>query len=398
MAKDKKRVGVVIGSRANYASIKSVIKAILQKPDSLELLIFAGASALLDRYGQVVNLISQDGFSIAEKFYILVEGENPQTMAMSTGLGMIELSGLFMNHNPDIVITVGDRFETIATAVTASYMNIHLAHTMGGEVSGTIDESIRHAVTKFAHIHFPANEEAARRIIKMGEDPNNVFVTGCPRIDLVKELIEENRKGKGFDQEEFWFKYKGVGGRIDLAKEKFLLVSQHPVTTEYGSNRAHMQETLMSLQKLRMPTIMLWPNADAGSDEVSKEIRTFREKYRPDEWLHVFKNLPMEIYIKLMDMCSCVVGNTSSAIREGAIIGTPAVNIGTRQQGRLRGKNVLDVDYDREQIGEGVTKQAAKGKYAPDPIYGDGNTGKRVADILAEIDLAKIPIQKKITY
>ena len=222
----KKRVGVVIGSRANYASIKSVMKEIRGYPDDLELLVFVGASALLDKYGQVVNLIERDGFQISGRFYILVEGENPQTMAMSTGLGIMELSELFMNHKPDLVITVGDRFETIATAIAASYMNIHLAHTMGGEISGTIDESIRHAVTKFSHMHFPANEEAAGRIRKMGEDPRCVFVTGCPRIDLVSELIEEQRKGKGLDQKFFWDTYKGVGGRFNLTKEKFLLVAR----------------------------------------------------------------------------------------------------------------------------------------------------------------------------
>jgi UDP-hydrolysing UDP-N-acetyl-D-glucosamine 2-epimerase len=398
MKKTKKRIGIVIGSRANYASIRSVMKEIMKCSDSLELLTFVGASALLDRYGQVANLVEQDGFKITEKFYILLEGENPQTMAMSTGLGIIELAGLFMNHKPDIVITVGDRFETLATAVTASYMNICLAHTMGGEVSGTIDESIRHAVTKFAHIHFPANEDAAKRIIKMGENKKFVFNTGCPRIDLVKELIKENKSGRQINENEFWDKYKGVGGRFSLKKDKFLLVSQHPVTTEYGKNRQHMRETLMAINELKIPTIMLWPNADAGSDEISKEIRFFRETHKPDSWLHLFKNLPIEIYIKLMDMCSCVVGNSSSAIREGAIIGVPAVNIGTRQDGRLRGKNVIDVNYGKKEILNAVKKQISQGKYKPDFLYGDGNAGKKIARILCDIDLSKMPIQKMITY
>jgi UDP-hydrolysing UDP-N-acetyl-D-glucosamine 2-epimerase len=301
-----------------------------------------------------------------------------------------------MNHKPDIVITVGDRFETLATAVTASYMNIHLAHTMGGEVSGTIDESIRHAVTKLSHIHFPANEKAAERIIKMGEDPKYVFVTGCPRIDLVNKFIEENRNGIGIDQDKFWQEYKGVGGRFDLNKEKFLLVSQHPVTTEFGKNRAYMRETLAALHKLKMPTIILWPNADAGSDEISKEIRTFREKYRPDDWLHLFKNLPVEIYMKLMDMCACMAGNSSSAIREGAIIGVSAVNIGTRQQGRCRGKNIIDVNYDRDEILDAINKQLENGRFEPDFIYGDGRAGERIAKILAELDLEELSIQKRI--
>jgi len=398
MKKGKKRIGIVVSSPANYASIKSVMREISKHPDSMELLIFVGASALLDRYGQIVDSVEQDGFSITEKFYILLEGENPQTMAMSTGLGMIELAGLFMNHKPDIVITVGDRFETLATAATAAYMNIYLAHTMGGEVSGTIDESVRHAVTKFSHIHFPANEEAAQRIIKMGEDPQYVFTTGCPRVDLMKKVAEETKNWDGIIEEEFWQKYKGVGGRFDLKKGRFLLVSQHPVTTEYGQNREHMRETLMALLKLKMPTIMLWPNVDAGSDEVSKEIRTFRERYRPDDWLHLFKNLPVEMYMKLMNMCSCIVGNSSSAIREGTIIGVPAVNVGTRQKERLRGKNVIDVNYDREEILEAIDRQISNGKYGQDFIYGDGEAGKKIAEILSSIDLNKIPIQKRITY
>jgi UDP-hydrolysing UDP-N-acetyl-D-glucosamine 2-epimerase len=398
MKKGKKKIGIVIGSRANYASIKSVIQNILKYPDQLEPLIFVGASALLDKYGNVDSLVAKDGFPITEKFYILIEGENPQTMAMSTGLGMIELAGLFMNHKPDLVITVGDRFETIATAVTASYMNIHLAHTMGGEVSGTIDESVRHAVTKFAHIHFPANEEAAQRIIKMGEDPEHVFVTGCPRIDMVKEIVEQSRSGNDISSDVFWEKYKGVGGRFDLEKERYILVSQHSVTTEYGENRDHVMSTLMALRRLHMPTIMLWPNADAGSDEISKGIRFFREQYKPDDWLHLFKNLPMEIYIRLMDKCSCVVGNSSSAIREGAIMGVPAVNIGSRQQGRLRAENVTDVGYDQDQIEDAIKKQLANGRYASAFIYGDGTAGEKIADILMRLDLSSISIQKRIQY
>ncbi|MBC8392844.1 MAG: UDP-N-acetylglucosamine 2-epimerase (hydrolyzing) [Deltaproteobacteria bacterium] len=392
----KKKIGVVIGSRANYASIKSVMTHIQKNPETLDLAVFVGASALLDRYGRVVDLIEKDGFPITEKFHILVEGETPQTMAMSTGLGMIELSRLFMNHKVDIALTVGDRFETLATAATAAYMNIHLAHTMGGEVSGTIDESIRHAVTKLSHIHFPANEDAARRIVRMGEDPKYVFSTGCPRMDLVNEIISDNRKGKGIDQQAFWSTYKGVGGQFDLHKNPFLLVSQHPVTTEYGCNRAAMHETLAALDHLKMPTLLLWPNADAGSDEMAKEIRTFREKNKPDDWLHLFKNLPVDVYVKLMDMCACLVGNSSSAVREGTIIGVPAVNIGTRQQHRLKGRNVIDVDYDKHQVIEAITKQIHNGQYEADHIYGDGSAGEKIARILSEIDLNELSVQKRI--
>ncbi|HAM37850.1 MAG: UDP-N-acetyl-D-glucosamine 2-epimerase, UDP-hydrolysing [Elusimicrobia bacterium RIFOXYD2_FULL_34_15] len=392
--KRKRKIGIVIGSRANYASIKSVARE-LKKNRNIELHIYAGASAILDKYGKVEDIIEKDGFHIDERFYMLVEGETPETMAMSTGLGIIRLVDIFQNQRPDIVITVGDRFETMATAISAAYLNIFLAHTMGGEVSGTVDESIRHAVTKFAHIHFPANKRASDRIIKMGEEPKNVFVTGCPRIDIVKEVIEESRKSNNFNEDNFWKKYKGVGGNFSLKKEKFLLVLQHPVTTEFHKNREHINETLMALNELKIPTIMLWPNADAGSDEISKGIRTFREEYKPD-WFHIFKNLPMEVFVQLMDMCKVLIGNTSSAIREGAIVGVPVVNIGTRQQGRCRGKNVFDVNYNKNEIVNAIKKQIEHGKYKPDYIYGDGKAGKKIAKILSEIDLNKVDIQKRI--
>jgi UDP-hydrolysing UDP-N-acetyl-D-glucosamine 2-epimerase len=392
---NKRKIAVVIGSRANYASIKSVMKA-LKKKKEIDLLVVVGASAILDKYGNVSNLIKEDGFEITEKFYMLVEGENPETMASSTGLGIMKLSGIFTNYQPDIVITIGDRFETMSTTIAAAYLNIHLAHTMGGEITGTIDESIRHAVTKFAHLHFPANKRAGERIIAMGENPDHVFVTGCPRIDEVKVIIEDNRNGFHLDNDEFWMKYKGVGSNFCINKDDFFLVMQHPVTTEFEKNRNEVRETLMALNELKKPTIMLWPNADAGSDNISKEIRTFREKYKPDNWLHIFKNLPMDIFIKLMDNCKCMIGNSSSAIREGAIVGVPAVNIGTRQQGRDRGKNIIDVDYNRNQILDAIEKQLNIKKYPADPLYGDGTAGEKISNILSEIDLNLVKIQKRI--
>lgn len=392
---EKRKIGIVVGSRANYSSIKSVMEAV-QKRRDLKLMVFAGASALLEKYGSISDLIEKDGFKITEKFYMLVEGETPETMASSTGLGIIKLSGIFMSNRPDIIVTVGDRFETISTAICAAYLNIHLAHTMGGEVTGTIDESIRHAVTKFSHLHFPANKRSAKRIINMGENPKHVFVTGCPRIDAVRKIIHKNKNGVKIDERSFWRKYKGVGQKFSLNKARFFLVMQHPVTTEFGLNRKKIKETLMALNELKTPTIMLWPNADAGSDEISKEIRSFREKYNSNKWLHVFKNLPMEIFIRLMDNTACMIGNSSSAIREGVIIGVPTVNIGSRQQGRERGDNVIDVDHDRIQIVAAIKKQLRHGKHGSNSLYGDGRAGKKIAKILATIDLKKVPIQKRI--
>lgn len=362
--------------------------AILAHPD-LELQVVASASAVLERYGTVANLVERDGFQISARVYILLEGETPTTMAKSTGLGLIELPGVFEKLRPDIVLTVGDRFETMSTTLAAAYMNIPIAHTMGGEVSGTIDESIRHAVTKFAHLHFPASKDARERIVKLGEREEDVYLVGCPRIDLVASTLRENPTS-AFDD----LNAMGVGESVNL-DEPFVLVSQHPVTTEYGSGGTQIASTLDAVRKIGYQAIVLWPNADAGSEDISRMMR----KYREHGWtkkMHFFKNLPSATYIHLMARAACLVGNSSSGIREGAYIGTPVVNIGSRQEGRERGRNVIDVAYDTEQVLAAIQTQVHHGRYASDPIYGDGNAGSRIADVLAT--KSNILIQKRITY
>ncbi|MFZ6031512.1 MAG: UDP-N-acetylglucosamine 2-epimerase [Chloroflexota bacterium] len=363
------------------------MRAIQAHPD-LTLQVIVGASALLDRYGAVVRLVEQDGFVPDARVYMLVEGETPATMAKSTGLGLLELPTLFEQLRPDIVLTVGDRFETMATTLAAAYMNIPLAHTMGGEVSGTIDESIRHAVTKFAHIHFPACSEARDRIIRLGEYPEDIYLVGCPRIDLVAEILERDRNG--VTPELF---ADGVGGVFDL-NQPFVMLSQHPITTEYGEGEWQITETLMALHHLRVPTLALWPNADAGSEDVARGMRKFRE-HNDDSRIHFFKNLPTDVYISLMRRTACLVGNSSSAIREGAFIGTAAVNIGSRQDMRQRGQNVIDVDHNRTAIADAVIQQMQHGPYASEPIYGDGHAGERIADVLATCSWR---LQKRIAY
>jgi UDP-hydrolysing UDP-N-acetyl-D-glucosamine 2-epimerase len=383
-----RKVCVVIGSRANYGSIKSVMRAVQAHPD-LKLQIVVGASALLDRFGSVVEVIERDGYTPDARVNMIVEGETPVTMAKSTGLGLLELPTLFELLKPDVVVTVGDRFETMATAVASAYMNIPLAHTMGGEVTGTIDESIRHAITKLAHVHFPANNDAAERIIRLGEDPESVHVVGCPRIDLVAEMVSNGNAAPDAE----WLDREGVGGHISTDKP-FLLVSQHPVTTEYGQAERQINETLMALHDLKMPTVMLWPNVDAGSEDISRGMRKFREKYSP-EYIRFYKNFPVETYLRLMRTAACLVGNSSAPIREGAFIGTPAVNIGSRQDGRERGPNVIDVICDRAAIADAVRRQVEHGAYQPAYLYGDGHAGEKIADVLSQTPLH---VQKRIQY
>jgi UDP-hydrolysing UDP-N-acetyl-D-glucosamine 2-epimerase len=383
-----RKICVVVGSRANYSSIKSVMRAVRANPD-LKLQLVVGASALLDRFGSVIDIIEADGFQPDAQVTMIVEGETPGTMAKSTGLGLLELPTIFGMLKPDIVVSVGDRFETMATAVAAAYMNIPLAHTMGGEISGTIDESIRHAVTKLAHVHFPANSQAAERIVRMGEDPSAVHVVGCPRIDLVAEIA----RGNGHLESPDWLEREGVGAHITLDRP-FLLVSQHPVTTEYGQGEQQINETLMALHELHMPTIMLWPNADAGSEDISRGMRKFRERYRP-EYIRFYKNFPIETYVRLMLSCACAVGNSSAPLREGAFIGVPTVNIGTRQQGRDRADNVMDAGCNRREIVAAVQRQLAHGRYPSSQLYGDGGAGARIAKILTD---APLRVQKRLSY
>ena len=383
-----RKVCIVVGSRANYSSIKSVMRAVQGHPE-LRLQLVVGASALLDRFGSVVDIIEADGFTPDARVTMIVEGETPATMAKSTGLGLLELPTIFELLKPDVVVSVGDRFETMATAVGAAYMNIPVAHTMGGEITGTIDESIRHAVTKLAHLHFPANKAAADRIVRMGEHPDTVHAVGCPRIDLVAEIAG----GATGLPHQGWLEREGVGAHIDV-RQPFLLVSQHPVTTEYGQGKAQIYETLHALHALQMPAIMLWPNADAGSDDIASGMRTFREKVEP-AYIRFFKNFPIETYVRLMLLCACAVGNSSAPIREGAFLGVPTVNVGSRQTGRDRGPNVIDVGHDRARIVDAIRRQLSHGRYQSDPVYGDGQAGGRVADLLAQVPLS---VQKRLVF
>lgn len=383
------KVCVVIGSRANYSSIKSAMRA-FKAHDGIKLQLVLSASAILDRYGSVNKLIEEDGFAPDAEIHMLIEGETPETMAKSTGLGLLELPTVLSRLEPDFVVVIGDRFETMSVTLAAAYMNIPIAHTMGGEVSGTIDESIRHATTKFAHVHFPASKGAAERIIKLGERSEDVHLVGCPRIDLVKELIEE---GNGAKRAHEVISETGVGGQIDL-DQPFLLVSQHPVTTEYGLSTEHISNTLKAVSDVGMQAIVLWPNPDAGSDEISRGIRRWREQGQ-DGNMRFFKNLPIDVYIHLMNTTSCLVGNSSSGIREGAFIGTPVVNVGTRQSNRERGQNVIDCSNDAAAIHDGILRQINHGKYAMDAVYGDGSAGVQIAEILST---KKVNVQKCITF
>lgn len=375
----KRKICVVVTARPSYSRVKTVLSAI-QKHSKLELQLVVAASALLDRYGSAVNYIEKDGFTIAARVFNVLEGENLTAAAKTTGIGILELSTVFDNLKPDIVVTVADRFETMATAIAASYMNIPLAHIQGGEVTGNIDEKVRHAITKLADYHFVASKNAKERVIKLGEDPKMVFDTGCPSIDIAEAIIHS--KSLPFNPYE---KYGGVGAKPDL-NNGYLVVMQHPVTTEYKDSRKHVEATLEAIHKLQKPTLWFWPNVDAGADGTSTGIRAFREQHRLPN-VHFFKNMEGEDFLQLLQHSDCLIGNSSVGIRECSYLGVPVVNIGSRQHKRDRGNNVINTDYCQEKIEKAILKALQNGKSLPSSIYGRGRSGESIANLLTELPL-----------
>ncbi len=382
-----RNICVVITARPSYSRIKTVLKAVQAHPDLNLQLVIAG-SALLDRYGTASEFIEKDGFPIAARVFMVLEGENLTSMAKTTGIGLLELATVLDNLRPDVVITVADRYETIATAIAASYMNIPLAHVQGGEVTGSIDEKVRHAVTKLSDLHFVSTEKARDRVVRMGEAPEAVHMTGCPSIDIAAEILRDPQLD--FNPME---KYGGVGPRLDLS-EGYLVVLQHPVTTEYRMARNQAVETLAAIRDAGLPTLWFWPNVDAGSDGTSNAIRAFRENENPPN-IRFFKNMKPVDFLRLIYNCRCLVGNSSVGIREASFLGVPVINIGSRQLGRERGANVVDVGHEREAIRAALERQLANGRYPSDRLYGEGDAGERIARLLVT---APLHIEKRLTY
>lgn len=374
-----RKICVVVTARPSYSRVKTLLKAIEKHPD-LELQLVVAASALLERYGSAIEHIEQDGFAISARVFNVLEGENLTAAAKTTGIGILELSTVFDNLQPDIVLTIADRFETMATAIAASYMNIPLAHLQGGEVTGNIDEKVRHSITKLADYHFVSSEQAKARVLKLGECPSAVFNTGCPSIDLAAKVAQSPKLN--FDP---YQKFGGVGSKPSL-KDKYVVVMQHPVTNEYKDSRKNVLETLHAVNDLDVPVLWFWPNIDAGSDGTSNGIRSFRELFNPMN-MHFFKGMPPEDFLRLLINSACLVGNSSAGIRECAFLGVPVVNIGSRQNRREQGGNVIDVNYDRNEIMAAVNRVLAQSRPKPSTVYGGGRSGEIIAQLLSELPL-----------
>jgi UDP-hydrolysing UDP-N-acetyl-D-glucosamine 2-epimerase len=315
-----------------------------------------------------------------------LEGSIPATMAKSVGFGIVEFVNEYLRLEPDIVLLIGDRYEALAAAIAAAYMNICLAHIQGGEVSGSIDESARHAISKFAQFHFPSTQRSAEFLVRMGEDPKTILAIGCPSSDLAR-VFDKTMNGNLINA-------AGSGTIIDI-ENHFLLVVFHPTTTEYGGERTQMEELLSALKEIQMQTILLWPNIDAGADHVSKAIRRFRDQHNNVSWLRTIINLPPEEYLRILANAACVIGNSSSFVRDAGYFGTPVVLVGNRQDGREHDQHLTRVSPKASQIETAIRKQLAHGRYAPSALYGDGYVAERVAHALFELQPY---VQKKLHY
>ena len=370
--------------RANYGRLKPVMHAIASHP-RLQLQVIAAGTMVLERFQQPVQVVKEDGFDVDGEVYIELEGSTPVTMAKSVGFAVVEFTSEFQRLKPDIVLLIGDRYEALAAALAAAYMNICIAHIQGGEVSGSIDESTRHAITKFAQFHFPSTKRAAHYLARMGENPEHILGIGCPSSDIAR------RMDRALSSE--ILNSRGSGPEIDVNRP-FLLCVFHPTTTEFGGEHQQMEELLTAFSRLKIQTVLLWPNIDAGSDHISKAIRVFRDRARPT-WLRVLTNLTPESYLKVLSRAACAVGNSSSFVRDASFFGTPVVLVGNRQDGREIDEHVTPVPPVASEIVAAVQRQLLHGRYPPSTLYGDGYVSERIAEAL--VDLTPY-IQKRLYY
>jgi GDP/UDP-N,N'-diacetylbacillosamine 2-epimerase (hydrolysing) len=374
----KRRICFPITSRAYYGRSQLLLKKLHEHPD-IELEIMLGGSILLDKYsGHIADDIEAGGFTISTSLFNVIEGGNHVAMAKTACLTALEFTNGFHAADPDIVVICGDRFEQLAIAMAAAYLNKTIAHIEGGDVTGSIDESVRHAITKLAHIHFVTNDDAHRRVLAMGEDPKYVFTTGSLDVEVASQIVTDITSER--------LNRYGVGHEIDVT-QPFLLVIQHPVTTEV-ENRRHLEDTLRAVSAVGLPVIWIWPNPDAGTGEMADSLRRFRESV-PDavKRMRFITDVPVGEFIALLKLASCLIGNSSAGIKECSWIGTPAVNIGARQQGRLHAENVVHAAYDFEDILTAINRQVAHGRYSPSHIYYRPGASQAIVDVLAGSEL-----------
>lgn len=375
---------MITGTRADYGLYYYVLEALRDSTD-LEPAVIACGMHLSPLFGSTIHEIERDGFPIAAKVETLLSGDTGASMARSIGLGILGFAQAFSALAPDIILVLGDRGEMLAATIAAAHMNLPVAHIHGGEVSGTIDESVRHAISKMAHIHLAATADAADRLMRMGEEPWRIHVVGAPGVDYI-------HKSTLLPREE-------IAHHLSLDLDQpILLVTFHPVTTESHETPRQIANLLLALDSFHLQTVITYPNSDAGGQEIIRAIEAYAQS-RPH--VRLVKNLSQKTYLSLLRIVAAMVGNSSSGLIEAPSFRLPVVNVGTRQNGRLRAGNVIDVGYDTDQIVSGI-------RHALDPAfrstlkstnpYGDGHASERIADILRNHPLDSALLQKRCAY
>lgn len=380
----KRKVVYVSGTRADFGLMVPVLRAIA-KSSKLQLLLYATGMHLMPRFGETIKDIRKL-FPGVKRLNATFDGDSGSSMALFSARLLEKFIKEMIKIRPDIIIVLGDRVEMITISLASLYLNLPVAHIHGGERSMTVDEAARHAITKLSSIHFPATKESARRILKMGEEKSRVHVVGAPALDII---LREKLPSK---------KEVGESLKCDL-KDRFLLVTQHPVVDEEFSTEKQMDITLDAVEKVGLPAVIIYPNADSGGREMIKAI----ENKRKNRQFYIYKNIPYKMFLALERDASVWLGNSSALLLESPSFRTPVVNIGPRQKNRQRGSNVIDVDYNKEEIVKAIKKSLYDKKYlqrirrTKNP-WGDGNTGPRVAKILENVKLDHKLLNKQIVY
>jgi UDP-hydrolysing UDP-N-acetyl-D-glucosamine 2-epimerase len=369
---------VCMTSRGNYARIGPVLHE-LDDREEFDLDIINAGASMIREYGSLSAILEDDGLEITTEMYNVLEGGNPVASAKTTGLSMVEFTNVLNDLDPDAVITIADRYETMAVTLAACYQNIPVVHTQGGEITGSIDEKVRHATTKLADYHMVSTERSVEVVNRLGEDRDRIYETGCPSMDIAKDISEN--ADPNYDPQE---QYSGVGEDVDVS-EDYLVVQYHPVPTEYDTQYDKTWELIEAVDALDVQAFWFWPNMDAGTDQVSKAIREYRDNRDPQD-IRFYINMRPTHYLTLVNNSACLVGNSSVGIRECSFLGQPSVNIGDRQNSRERAENVVDVPCEADAIQAGIEEQLDVESYEGSTLYGEGDAAVKMVDAMESID------------
>ncbi len=382
----KRKIAVITGTRAEFGVLITVIKAIKNNP-KLNLHLIATGMHFQKKHGYTADDITRSGFNIDSKIKIIGESDRPIDIADSIASGIKKFSREFMKIKPDIVLVTRDRTEQLAATIAAAVLRIPIAHYVGGErTKGSIDESIRHSITKFANIHLVKTQESKNRVIKMGERPETIFVVGFSGLDYIQsqELYSRAELDRILNLD---------------PKKSYVIVLQHPVTSEHSISGRQIEETLRAVDQISQQKIILYPNSDPGSEQIIRAIKKHASE-NPD--VRLFRSLPYKAYLSLIKHSNMIIGNSSGPTVETIPFGIPVINIGIRQEGRERGSNFIDCSHDHKAILEAIRKAQTRGfrkklQNIKNP-FGTGESAKKIAQILSEIEITPELLKKKITY